>query len=126
MFVKNNSKSLNMQKWHFFIGKTVMMAIFIFGVACNKDRIEVDSEWIGLWTGNENGAIYFIDIQKGRGDSSYENVGVETIQGTCFLDEEEDLLKIGAKQFQIDIYPFYNDFLEKEQVQLDGIIFTKS
>lgn len=120
---KKDSIVLKRKKWRFILPLAVILTIFS---SCEKQSIKDDSDWVGLWTGNESGEIYFLDIQTDSEGSSYEVVGEDIIFGKPKIDETNNELSVGEKTFKIDAYPFLNETLNKSQAVLDSILFTRS
>lgn len=94
--------------------------------SCRKDESVSLKDWLGLWTGNQNGQIYFIDIQEEKNQSSFEQLGQDITYGTARVNQEENSLKMGDKSWTIDQYPFVDHSINKWKCQLDGVVYVKS
>lgn len=108
-----------------FIRFLWIILLLVFN-GCKKTNPEDLALWYGLWSGNQNGEIYFLSIQEKKGESSYEQVGQDIIYGTPEIDTKNNTLKIKSKTLQINSYPALNPNLQKSQASLDGIVYTKN
>lgn len=105
--------------------KTCIVILSFLLFSCHKPSEETLKLWVGLWTANENTRIFFIDIQQ-NGTASYEEVGVELVNGTLKIDDKKNILSIKNKDFTITSYPAINSSLNKYQTTLNGLVYTKN
>ncbi len=103
-----------------------ILVLFLLLSSCSKDKNAVTDDWIGFWSGNLNNSVYFLDITKTKNESSYEIEGVSKIFGTAEVDKTNNTLTIKKKSFSIELYPTLNPTLNKTQIKLDEVLFTRN
>ncbi len=99
--------------------------LFMILLSCQKTSEETLKDWLGLWSANENGQVYFLEVQEGS-QSTYEVAGQSVIYGSVNIDQKKNTLSIKSKTFNINAYPALNSSLNKYQATLDGLVFTKN
>jgi len=91
-----------------------------------KGQIDGNENWIGLWSGNKNGQIYFLDILLKNGSSSFEKVGQEPIYGTVRINEKQMELKIGEQVFEINQIPLLNELTSKWEMRVEDVSYVRN
>ncbi|PCJ80438.1 MAG: hypothetical protein COA57_15000 [Flavobacteriales bacterium] len=107
----------------------IFLLLLTTAFSCDKKQAyKIDENYVGLWTGHENGQVYFVDISQQKGESSYEVQGKEIIYGTAKVDEKNDKLIIGKKELSIETPPHEEDIggVVRWQMTLDGLEYTRS
>ena len=113
---------LSMKYCLLFTLLTVVLSMF---TAC-KGQIDGNDNWIGLWSGNKDGEIYFLDIKQINGSSSYEKVGDDPVFGTIRINEQENELKIGDRVFEINQIPILNELTNKWEVRVEEVSYVRN
>ncbi len=122
-----NIKKHTRQIVRLFNAKTTLCLYIVILSACSKDSFKKPSiEWLGLWTANESGMVYFLNITEEKGQSFYEVQGSTPNYGNVEISDTQKILRINTLEFNITQYPFMNESLQKKQMQLNHLLYTKN
>ncbi|MGV3629773.1 MAG: hypothetical protein ACO1O6_01130 [Bacteroidota bacterium] len=106
---------------------SVFMLLFMF--SCKKPVTEVNTDFVGNWSGSDSEAGYTINIQSDSQASYLKLKGASQVNVTGKAKIKGDKLKIFTKKFHIDQFPTRQDPVSwTEEVEylmvLDGIEFS--